>query len=94
MQVTVNIPDEFASLVLPQGLDEARLLLEAAVASAYREGRLSTDQVRRILGFATRFEVDPFLRKHEIFDYSVDDLEQDMAGLDELLGARPARKSA
>ncbi len=94
MRITVDIPEEFAQDIVPEGADAARLLLEARVAAAYREGRLSMGQVRRILGFATRFEVEPFLQKHEVYDYTVEDLREDMAGLDQLLGARPVHKTA
>ena len=52
------------------------------------------EQVRQLLGFATRMEVDPFLKRYQIYDYTVDDLREDMAGLDNLLGARPERKTA
>jgi hypothetical protein len=44
------------------------------------------EQVRQILGFATRMEVDPFLQKYEIYDYTVEDLNQDIATLDRVLG--------
>ena len=89
MQVTVEIPDSFVPYLVPEGKDAARRLLEDTVAAAYRERRLTMEQVRQILGFATRMEVDPFLQRYEIYDYTVDDLREDMAGLDELLGSRP-----
>jgi hypothetical protein len=85
MQVTVEIPDEFAGDIVPAGSDPARLLLEDAVAAAYRDHRLTMEQVRRILGFATRMEVDPFLQKHEIYDYSVEDFDNDAAAMDRYL---------
>jgi hypothetical protein len=88
MQVTVEIPDEFAGDIVPAGSDPARLLLEDAVAAAYRDHRLTMEQVRRILGFATRMEVDPFLQKHEIYDYSVEDLAEDIAAYDRLQNKR------
>jgi hypothetical protein len=88
MQVTVEIPDEFAGDIVPAGSDPARLLLEDAVAAAYRDRRLTMEQVRRILGFATRMEVDPFLQKHEIYDYSVEDLAEDIAAYDRLQNKR------
>jgi hypothetical protein len=94
MQVTVEIPDRFVSHIVPEGTDAARRLLEDSVAASYRERRLTTEQVRQLLGFATLMEVDPFLKRYEIYDYTVDDLREDMAGLDDLLGARPDRKSA
>ncbi len=90
MQVTVEIPDPYASYLVPEGGDAARRFLEDAVASAYRERRLTMEQVRQLLGFATRMEVDPFLQRYEIYDYTVEDLEKDMAAMDKFLGARPA----
>lgn len=84
MQVTVEIPDEFASQLVPAGSDPARLLLEDAVAAAYRDKRLTMEQVRQILGFATRMDVDIFLQKYDICDYTVDDYERDMATLGRL----------
>jgi len=94
MRVTVEIPDQFVSNLLPAGKDAARRLLEDTVAASYRERRLTMEQVRQLLGFATRMEVDPFLQRYEIYDYTVDDLEKDMAALDELLGSRSNRKTA
>ncbi len=94
MQVTVEIPDQFAPYIVPEGKDAARRLLEDSVASSYRERRLTMEQVRQILGFATRMEVDPFLQRYEIYDYTVDDLREDLAGLEDLLGSRPNRKTA
>jgi Uncharacterised protein family (UPF0175) len=84
MQVTVEIPDEFAGVIVPAGQDASRLLLENSVAAAYRDRRLSMEQVRQILGFSTRMEVDPFLRRYEIYDYTVEDLEKDIAAFDRL----------
>ena len=85
MQVTVEIPDEFATQLVPAGSDPARLVLENSVAEAYRSRRLTMEQVRQILGFATRMEVDPFLQKYEIYDYTIGDFEQDVASLDRFL---------
>lgn len=89
MRVTVEIPDQFVPNLLPEGKDAARRLLEDTVAASYRERRLTMEQVRQLLGFATRMEVDPFLQRYEIYDYTVDDLEKDMAVMDQLLGPRP-----
>jgi hypothetical protein len=94
MQVTVEIPDQFVPLLVPPGTEASRRLLEDSVAAAYRERRLTMEQVRQILGFATRMEVDPFLLRYEIYDYTVEDLKEDMAALDELLGPRQSRKTA
>lgn len=85
MQVTVEIPDEFASNLIPAGTDGGRKLLEDSVAEAYRQRRLTMEQVRRLLGYGTRMEVDAFLGKYEIYDYTVEEFEKDMATLDRLL---------
>lgn len=94
MQVTVEIPDQFLPFLVAEGTDVPRKVLEDTVAQAYRERRLSMEQVRQILGFGTRMEVDPFLQRYEIYDYTVEDLKEDMAALDALLGPRKARKTA
>ena len=84
MQVTVEIPDEFAAVLAPAGEDAARKLLEDHTAQAYREGKLTMEQVRRALGFATRMEVDPFLGRYEIYDYTVEDLDKDLGVLERM----------
>jgi hypothetical protein len=81
MQVTVDIPDEFAAELLSPGEDAARKLLEDHAAQAYREGRLTMEQVRLILRLPTRMEVDPFLLRYQIFDYTIEDFRQDIANL-------------
>jgi hypothetical protein len=88
MQVTVEIPDQFVQHLAPAGGDLARCLLEETVAGAYRDGRLTMEQVRQLLGFGTRMQVDAFLLQHEIYDYTVEDLDKDMATLDRVLAAK------
>jgi hypothetical protein len=84
MQVVVDIPDRLAGQLLPEGEDPARTMLEDRIAQAYREGRLTTEEVRQALGLGTRFEVEPFLLKYGIFDYTSDMLTQDLARLERL----------
>lgn len=84
MQVMVEIPDQFLAHLVPAGGDAARVLLEETVASAYRDRRLTMEQVRQLLGFETRMQVDVFLQRHEIYDYTADDLEKDFATLSRL----------
>ena len=78
----VEIPDQFVRLLVPAGRDASRTLLKESVAGACRDGRLTMEQVRELLGFGTRMQVDAFLQEHEIYDYSVDDLEKDIETLD------------
>jgi hypothetical protein len=79
MQVTVEIPDDMVQKLTPVGRDPARALLEAVTIEGYRSGTLTAYQTRRLLGFETRFELDGFLKAHNVWDhaYSLEDLEQD-----------------
>jgi hypothetical protein len=94
MQVTVEIPDQFAEQLVPAGSDASRILLEEAVAGAYRERRLTMEQVRQLLGFGTRLQVDTFLQQHQIYDYMVEDLDRDMATFERLFPATPVQGHA
>ncbi len=94
MQVTVEIPDQFLRQLVPNGGDAARVLLEEAVAGAYRERRLTMEQVRQLLGYGTRMQVDAFLLQHEIYDYTVEDLDADMATLERLFPSKPDKQQA
>ena len=61
-----------------------RAALESLAIEAYRSRALTAAQLRRLLGFETRMQVDAFLKEHEIYDYSVADFEQDRETLSEL----------
>jgi hypothetical protein len=84
MQVVVEIPDEFVSALAPHGEDLPRQLLEDRVAQLYRDGSLTTAEVRRVLGFSSRWEVEPFLAKYGIVDYTIDEFREDMKTLQRL----------
>lgn len=77
MQITVQLPDDLA-----QHSDPAREALEAFAIAGYRAGALSAYQIRLMLSFETRYELDGFLKTHEIWDhaYSVEDIEKDASG--------------
>lgn len=85
MDVIVQIPDELAIRLSAGGGDLSRRALEAFALEEYRGGRLSKAELRRLLGFETRFELDGFLKEHHVFeDYDIDDFERERAGLREL----------
>ena len=45
---------------------------------AYRERKLTTSQLRRLLGFETSYELDGFLKQREVWlDYGPAELEAD-----------------
>jgi hypothetical protein len=50
-----------------QGTDLSRAAIEAIALEGYRSRRLSTGQVRRLLGFATRIRVHEFLKEHGVY---------------------------
>jgi predicted HTH domain antitoxin len=86
MQVTVKIPDELAQRLIPEGHDPARTTLEAIAIEGYRSGALTAHQTRLLLGFETRYELDGFLKTHNVLEhaYSLEDLEQDRRTLRQL----------
>ena len=78
MQLTLELPDELSAALGASGRDLSRAALEAIALEAYRERKLSTAQLRRLLGLQTRMEVDGFLKEHGVeLEYTLEDLERD-----------------
>lgn len=83
--VTLALPDELLRALAAPGQDVSRAAFEALAAEAYRERKLSHAQLRRILGFETRMEVDAFLKERGVeLEYSLEDLERDRETLKQL----------
>jgi Uncharacterised protein family (UPF0175) len=70
------------------GLDPARIALEAEAIEGYRSGILTSYQTRRLLGFQTRYELDGFLKAHNVLEraYSLEDLEHDRRTMQQAKG--------
>ena len=83
MSVQIEIPDSVFSL--PAG-EVSRQVLETVALEGFKSGQLSTYQVRKMLGFESRFQVHKFLADHGIpwVDYSVDEAKQEIEMLQEL----------
>jgi hypothetical protein len=81
MEITVKVPDDFAAPLLPPGEDPARAALEALALQAFRERRLTGFQLRTLLGIASRYELDGFLKEHAIEKYTAEDFEYDLETL-------------
>jgi hypothetical protein len=64
--------------------DLPRAVLESPALEAYRSRALTATQLRRLLVFETRMQVDAFLKEHEIFDSSAADFARDCETLREL----------
>ena len=86
MQITLDIPDDMAGRLAAQGQDPARAALEALAIEGYRSGALSAYQMRRLLGFETGYELDGFLKAHNVWEhaYCLEDLNQDRQTLRQL----------
>lgn len=82
MEVTLHIPDEVAEKLTAVGKDLSRRALEALALEEYKAGRLTEAQLRQLLGFQTRVELDGFLKSHEVWlNYTMEDLERERAAL-------------
>lgn len=86
MTITVELPDDVAQALFPAGTDDpSRTAVEAIALEGYRSRQLTAAQVRRMLGFETRMEVDAFLKEHGVeADYSAADLQRDQTTLHRL----------
>lgn len=79
MQIILEIPDDLASTLAPPGQDPARAVLESFALEAYRERRLTGYQLRTLLGISSRYELDGFLKEHQVEKYTAEDFEHDLA---------------
>ena len=80
MQITVDLPKDIA-----QRPDPAREALEALAIEGYRSGALTSFETRRLLGFESRYELDGFLKAHNVWEhaYNIEDFERDRETLQE-----------
>jgi hypothetical protein len=87
MQVTLEIPDSIAKKLGDSPSAVGRKLLEEHALSGYRTNAFTHFQVQQLLGFQSWAETENFLRSRGApINYTLEDLEQDRATLDRLLG--------
>lgn len=81
MDLILRIPDDLAqSLGAPADL--SRRALELLVVEEFKNGRIATPQLRRLLGFGSRYELDGFLKANGVYEeYTLEDLERDRQDL-------------
>jgi hypothetical protein len=85
MNLTVNIPDDIAGQLSAEGGNLARRALEAWALEEYRRGSLTEDGLRRMLGFGTRYQLDGFLKAHDVWiDYGIEDFRREQEALERL----------
>jgi|GEM_PF-5354872 len=78
MEVTLKIPDALQQRLGKNTDDLPRWLLERAGLEAYKSGEISTHDLRLMLGFKTRMQLDGFLKAHGVFlDYTDEELAEE-----------------
>jgi hypothetical protein len=85
MDVTVHIPDDLASRLSAAGGDLSRRALEALAAEEYKRDRLTKPELQQLLGIETSFQLDEFLKAHDVWiEYTTEDAERERQGLQRL----------
>ncbi len=84
MNIMVSIPDDLA-VRLGSAADLPRRALEALVLEEYRAGRLTQPELRRALGFETRYELDGFLKAHGVYEaFTVEEIQEQVRAMKRL----------
>jgi hypothetical protein len=84
MQLTLDIPDDIANRLSAEG-NLSRRALEALALEEFKAGRITRLELRRLLSFATRYQLDGFLKAHSVYDeYTADDFEREREALKDL----------
>jgi predicted HTH domain antitoxin len=85
MNLTVEIPDDLVGRLTAAGGDLSRRALEALALEEFRSGHITKAELRRLLGFGTRYELDGFLKAHAVWiDYTVEDFQRELQDLKRL----------
>ncbi len=63
----------------------SRRALEAFGLEEYKSGRVTQAELRRLLGFETRYQLDGFLKAHDVWiDYTLEDAKRERESLERL----------
>ena len=82
MNIAIDIPDDIGQVLAAQAGGVSRAVLEAVAIEAYRSRAITPAQVQQMLGLRSRWETESFLWRSEAFhDYTMDDLERDIAAI-------------
>jgi hypothetical protein len=85
MNVTLQIPDDLAKRLTAAGDDLSRRALEALAAEEYKHDRLTKPELQRLLGIETSFQLDEFLKAHDVWiEYTREDVERERKSLERL----------
>jgi hypothetical protein len=85
MNLTVHIPDDLANRLNASGGDLSRRALEALAAEEYKHDRLTKPELQQLLGIETSFQLDDFLKAHDVWiEYTQEDAERERKGFQRL----------
>jgi hypothetical protein len=62
VELTVQIPDQLAHRMAASMGDLSRRALEALAGEEFKNGRITKPELRRLLGFRTRYRLDGLLK--------------------------------
>jgi uncharacterized protein UPF0175 len=78
MQVRLEIPEDLGLRIVADPDELPRAALEGLALEAIRTGKLTPSQGRRLLGIPSRYEMDGFLKAHQVFlDLTLEDIHKD-----------------
>jgi hypothetical protein len=81
----VQIPDEIAGRLSAGGGDLSRRTLEALLAEEHRHDRITKPELQQLLGIETSFELDGFLKAHDVrIEYTREDADRERKSLKHL----------
>ena len=90
MVLKIELSEDVTKSLEKRWGDLPRHVVETLAVEGYRDGTLSRYQVQCMLEFDSRFEVDAFMKDHEVpMPYDVEDLEHDA---ETLRGLHPASR--
>ena len=75
MTITLHLPEDVAAAL---GENPVREAFEALLAELYESGKIGRGTLRRSLGYASWYESEEFLIRHNVITYTVKDLRSDL----------------
>ena len=74
-------------------LDDSGVVGVLQVAAPLDPLEASLAQLRLLLGIESRYELDGFLKEHNVYDYTVEDFEHDLATIRKLENKRQSDRT-
>jgi Uncharacterised protein family (UPF0175) len=88
VQLAIELPEDIGEELQAKWKDLPRGALEAIALEGYRSGALTEAQVRRVLGFESRMQVNTFLKDHAAYyEYSQREMEDEIESNERLLAS-------